>query len=136
MQTYFGTWINHVRPYLKAARVAIFDSARAIQYFTWLAEAERTVNTRRACRTVLSAMIGLSIRLGYRCDNPVRGLNVGKQAAHKDIKVINETVFWELCDKLPLPTQRLLPSTSSPPESASAKRSLSKRKTWTTTPAC
>lgn len=107
MQTYFGVWINHVRPFLKADRVATFDSARAVQFFTWLAETERTVTTRRACRKVLSAMLGLSILLGCRTDNPVRGLNVGKQAAHKNIKVINETVFWELCSKLQLPTQRL-----------------------------
>jgi integrase len=107
MQTYFGNWINHVRPYLKTARIATFDATDAVQYFTALADAGVSVTMRRACRSVVSPMIGLSIVMGYRTTNPVRGLNVGKQPANKSIKVINETVFWELCDRLPLPAQRL-----------------------------
>jgi integrase len=37
----------------------------------------------------------------------VKGVSVGKQAANKSIKVVNETVFWQLCNRLPLETQRL-----------------------------
>ncbi|WP_067484307.1 tyrosine-type recombinase/integrase [Actinomadura hibisca] len=107
MQTYFGNWINHIRPYLRKHRIATFSSTEAVQYFTALDDAGTTVNNRKACRTVLSAMIKLSVTMKYRTDNPIRGLNVGKQAAHKSIKVINETVFWELCEELPLPTQKL-----------------------------
>jgi len=107
MQDYFSTWVNHLRPYLKTFYIALFDATNAIKYFTTLADAGATVNTRKSCRSVLSAMLGLAIRMGYRTDNPVQGLNVGKQAANKTIKVINETVFWELCSRLPLESQRL-----------------------------
>ncbi len=107
MQNYFSQWQNHLRPYLKTMHVATFNSTNAIKYFTALAEAGETVNTRKSCRSVLSAMLGLAVRMGYRFDNPVRGLSVGKQPANKTIKVINETLFWELCSHLPLETHQL-----------------------------
>ena len=107
MQNYFSQWQNHLRPYLKTMHVATFNSTNAIKYFTVLAEAGETVNTRKSCRSVLSAMLGLAVRMGYRFDNPVRGLSVGKQPANKTIKVINETLFWELCSHLPLETHQL-----------------------------
>jgi site-specific recombinase XerD len=107
MQNYFSTWINHIRPYLRTVHVATFDPTSATRYFTALTEDGVTVTVRKRCRSVISAMIGLAVKMGYRADNPVQGLNVGKQAANKSIKVINETVFWALCGKLPLETQRL-----------------------------
>ncbi|WP_170026512.1 tyrosine-type recombinase/integrase [Actinomadura oligospora] len=107
MQEYHSTWRNHIRPFLRSAHVSDFDAFDAITYFTNLAENGRSVTSRRSARRTLSAMLGLSVTMGFREDNPVRGLNVGKQAANKTIKVINETVFWELCKQLPLETQRL-----------------------------
>ncbi|MCW2938537.1 MAG: hypothetical protein JWN00_1522, partial [Actinomycetia bacterium] len=107
MQNYFSMWINHIRPYLRTFHVATFNSTNAIKYFTALTDDGVTVNTQKHCRSVISAMIGLAVKMEYRTDNPVRGLNVGKQAANKNIKVINETVFWDLCSRLPMVTQRL-----------------------------
>lgn len=107
MQNYFAVWKNHISPYLRTFHVATFDSTNAIKFFTLLAEGGASVNTRKSCRSVLSVMIGLAVKMEYRTDNPVKGLNVGKEAANKSIKVINETVFWDLCSHLPLEPQRL-----------------------------
>jgi integrase len=107
MQNYFSTWCNHIRPYLRTFHVATFNSTNAIKYFRLLVEDGASVNTRKSCRSALSAMIGLAVKMEYRADNPVKGLNVGKQAANKSIKVINETAFWDLCSHLPLEAQRL-----------------------------
>jgi hypothetical protein len=46
MQTYFSTWVNHVRPYLRTSRIALFDATNAINSFTPLADPTATVNTR------------------------------------------------------------------------------------------
>jgi hypothetical protein len=102
MQNYFSIWINHVRPYLRDAHIATFSSTDAIVYFTVLADDGVTVSMRKKARTLLSAMIRLAILMEYRTVNPVKGLEVGKEPASKSIKVINEAVFWGLCDRLRL----------------------------------
>jgi hypothetical protein len=136
MQNYFSTWINHIRPYLGTFQVATFSATNAIKYFTALTEDGVTVNMRKSSRSVISAMIGLSVTMGYRTDNPVKGLKVGKETANKSIKVINESVFWELCGRLPLETQRLSPSTSSRRGSGSVRRSPCRKAISTTAPGC
>ncbi|MFG2005518.1 hypothetical protein ACGFNU_40860 [Spirillospora sp. NPDC048911] len=133
MQQYFSVWINHIHPFLRAKHIATFDSTQAIKYFTALTETGRSVNTRKAARSTLSAMIGLSKQMNYRDDNPVSGLNVGKQAANK---VINETVFWTMVSHLPLEPRSCSPNTSFRPGSDSVRPSPSRKATWTTTRAC
>ena len=107
MQNYYSIWVNQVRPYLREARIATFNSTDAIVYLTTLADDGVTVCMRKKARTLLSAMIRLAILMEYRSTNPVRGIEVGKEPANKSIRVINETVFWKLCAQLPLETQKL-----------------------------
>ncbi len=70
MQGYFTSFHNHVRPYLREARIATFGPADAINYFTNLAEVGATVNTRKSCRTVISSMINLAIKTGIPHHQP------------------------------------------------------------------
>lgn len=107
MQDYYGHFHNWIRPRIGTARIATFGPVDAINLFTALAEDGATVNTRKACRNVISSMINLAMKMEYRSNNPVRGLSVGKQPANKSIKVINEAVFWELSSHLRLPAQKL-----------------------------
>lgn len=82
MQTYFGTWINHVHPYLKSDRVATFRF-RPRHPVLHLADGGGADGEHAACLpvSVLSAMNGLSIQMGFRVDSASARTAVRKASA-------------------------------------------------------
>jgi hypothetical protein len=106
-QTYKSHLKNHVYPYLGRERVAEISREQLYTHLvTTLPEAEATLVTRRAVRTVLSSMLQMAWDEGYRDENPVMTIKL-KSSPTKPVLVSTHGQWNRLEEALPFPAALL-----------------------------
>jgi integrase len=102
-QTYKSHLKNHVYPYLGRERIAEVSREQIYTHLmTTLPEADATLVTRRAVRTVLSSMLQIAWDEQYRHDNPVMTIKL-KQVPSKRVLVSTHAQWNRLEGALPFP---------------------------------